>query len=394
MKIQRQKSRILLVLLIILLFVLTIASATYANEYFNSRSDTDYVLALGLINKIDINESDSINVVIKGSASPKHTIVPIANIGVQDFNVYVDYMTQALQSNNRLALIDRLGSGFSDDTLSDRTISNIVNEYRQALQLSGVEGPYILLTHQIGAIYATYWQSTFPNEIEGIIYIDPVLMMEGSSPNIEIPSYAYALSIGGKIGLQRWFYNYFHDAESVRIQAKYVKAAKAFNSHSTYTFGYISEVENLKSNYDETISSIKTTDIPKMYINSTYGFETENDVTEFMDYVNERAKLSGKDAVYNDYKGLELTSKIQDIITESENITNVYIKSIAQKLGNCYLVQMPGYNEIYEQMPETVKTAITGFINYLDGVDTSIYERYIDSVEQSWKNQAKTSNPS
>ena len=37
-----------------------------------------------------------------------------------------------------------------------------VEDYRKALKNSGVEGPYILMPHSIGGVYATYWCSQYP----------------------------------------------------------------------------------------------------------------------------------------------------------------------------------------------------------------------------------------
>lgn len=341
----------------------------------------------GYVNLVKYDDK-YINIAYKGTPQ-NHTIVPISDIGIQDFNVYMDFMTTDLQDDNLLVMIDRFGSGYSSDTQKTMTNEEIVNQYRTVLREQNIEGPYLLVAHQSGSLYATYWQQNFPDEIEGIIYIDPILMSSGNYPEYSLKKHAELYAIANTLGMTRWFYNKFYDAESTKVLSKYREAARALNSNSINTFGYISEVENLKDNFDEVVNNIKPTSIPKMYINSSYSFETEEDVAEYVKYVNEKARLSGKPLLYDEYSGDRMSERVQKAASDSTYVTENYIEPIAKSLGNCHIVKMPGDKLIYEQNPALVKIAIQGFVDYLDGNEQTIYERYVDSVAEKWKANAK-----
>lgn len=388
LKVRRhQENAKILGIILLILFVLWCGILGFI-EYTGRRDEIVDLNAIGMYNVTPLTNEKNVNVTIKGKETPKHTIVSIASVGGNDFNAYVDYLTEPLRAENKIVMIDRLGTGYSDDTFDERTIISILEEYRTVLANKDIPGPYILLTHEYGALYATYWQLIYPDEVEGVIYIDPVLM--NHIPVIEEPAYAPLFSLGSKIGLQRWIYSWFHDNESFKVPNIYARAAKALNNHSTYTFGYLSEVKNLNNNYNTLVRVLEPTQSLKMYINSSYGFETAEDVTAYMDYANQREKITSGKTVYNYYKGKQLDSFIEEMISTSTETTNNAIASVAEKLGNCYVVQMPGHNEIYEQMPGVVKAAVKGFVDYLDGKEPAIYERYVDSLSESWKEHAKS----
>src|SRR5690625_5220484 len=50
-----------------------------------------------------------------------------------------------LSDNYKIAVVEKVGYGFSEVTNTDRDIDTILSETREALVMSGVEGPYILL---------------------------------------------------------------------------------------------------------------------------------------------------------------------------------------------------------------------------------------------------------
>ena len=60
----------------------------------------------------------------------------------------------------------------SSDTKEERTVEEIVEEYRMALKYSTSTKQYILMAHSIGGMYAEYWASLYPDEVEAIIYLD------------------------------------------------------------------------------------------------------------------------------------------------------------------------------------------------------------------------------
>ncbi|MGN4127924.1 alpha/beta fold hydrolase [Lysinibacillus sphaericus] len=73
---------------------------------------------------------------------------------------------------NKIAVMERAGYGYSDVFNDDRDIDTILEQTREALMQSGNKPPYILMPHSLSGIEAIYWAQKYPQEIKGIIAID------------------------------------------------------------------------------------------------------------------------------------------------------------------------------------------------------------------------------
>lgn len=380
MRIQSGSKALLIIILVIAILVGGVVGTFYAIHDSRTTEELATLQDSGLVNFVKLSDEQQMNVAVRGATSAKHTLVTIAGLGYQDFGVYMDYITTPLQEENRLVIIDRLGTGFSDDIGKDtkRTASAIVEEYRKALQKSLIDGPYVLLAHEIGAAYATLWQATYPDEVEGIIYIDPN-PMDKSYAGLKLHDKASLISFGSQFGVQRILYNDLYTPEAVRIPSSYVSAATYFNFHSVYTKGYLAEVENAMKNMSAAFDSVQATNIPKMYINSSYAFETKEEALEYVDYMNAQARSVGQEKVYGNTEGAA-----EKLISNSQSMTE-QIKTYVQKLGNCHLVKMPGGASVYEQHHGVLEAAIIDFIDYLDGETSTLKDRYTDRVLEEWQ---------
>ena len=131
-------------------------------------------------------------------------------------------MTKYIEKDNELLFIDRAGYGLSEDTKEDRTIDQIVEDYRTVLKKLGEEGPYILMGHSIGGMYTSYWQSKYPEEVEGLIIMDGTLCnLVGEEEQAAVTKQWRFLSIAEKVGLEpfvmkKFYYNNLLDNVSDR----------------------------------------------------------------------------------------------------------------------------------------------------------------------------------
>lgn len=84
---------------------------------------------------------------------------------------------QALQAQvadfTRVCAYDRAGVGRSEKGPKPRTSRQMVNELRTLLSNAQIEAPYILAAHSLGALNAQLFAAEFPNEIAGLVLIDP-----------------------------------------------------------------------------------------------------------------------------------------------------------------------------------------------------------------------------
>jgi len=68
---------------------------------------------------------------------------------------------------------DRAGLGQSDPGPKSRSARQIATELHAVLQNSGVKPPYVMVGHSFGGIYVRVFADMFPNEVVGMVLIDP-----------------------------------------------------------------------------------------------------------------------------------------------------------------------------------------------------------------------------
>jgi len=68
---------------------------------------------------------------------------------------------------------DRPGYGSSGKTTAPRDPCSIATEQHQLLVQSGVKAPYVLVGHSIGGLYEYVYALKYPDEVAGIILLDP-----------------------------------------------------------------------------------------------------------------------------------------------------------------------------------------------------------------------------
>ena len=74
----------------------------------------------------------------------------------------------------RVVSYDRLGSGTSTRSKRPRVATNFVEELRQGLKNAGLQPPYLLVGHSYGGLMVRLFASRYPNEVSGLVLVDPV----------------------------------------------------------------------------------------------------------------------------------------------------------------------------------------------------------------------------
>lgn len=81
----------------------------------------------------------------------------------------------AVARKTRTCAYDRAGMGLSDDGPLPRDGAAIARDLDQALTAAGIEGPYILVGHSAGALYARLFAARRPGEVQGLVLVDPTV---------------------------------------------------------------------------------------------------------------------------------------------------------------------------------------------------------------------------
>ena len=251
-----------------------------------------------------------LNALKVGNENGKHKIVCCSGLNDGTMNFSWRKMTKSIEEDNQLIFIDRAGYGFSEDTKTDRTVEQIVEDYRTVLKNMGEEGPYVLLAHSISGLYTSYWQNKYPDEIESVIIMDGTLCnyIDEEKYRKEKKMW-HTLNVAEKVGLESIFmksvYGDLADIDS--MTNKELDMNVYMFSKTTGTHAIMSESNLIYQNAKNVIDNLKPNDIPKTFIDAINAFDEnpEKKEKEWIPYEEkigncELVPLYGKHAIYMD----------------------------------------------------------------------------------------------
>lgn len=351
---------ILRIFLVIIAAIIIALTASFINNRIARKKDLELLKSKGLCNLVSAG-SFNINTAEYGDKNAEHTFVAIPGMDENTYSIDIKYIADKLSDDCRVIALDTPGYGISDNCDQEMTVSNIVESYRTALKNMGENGPYILLPHSIGGVYTTYWLNTYPDEIEGAVFLDGTFIGVESTVADQLPGKT-TLDIEGAIftlGLHRFCYKQLGLISSAASPEDMRDAAKAIDLYHGMSKSELNEMLNAYDNLTTTWSMMKPNDIPKMYICAEV-----DDINDFRDYQNFMdTLLNFGDPDPHTYTDDELKTLFEEYkaqyTDEMHNGRTEYI----EKLGNCEVVSIPGSHAIYLHKPDEVAAAINKWIS-------------------------------
>lgn len=85
-----------------------------------------------------------------------------------------DKLWAVLPTDVRLVTYDRPGLGASDDDRELPTPRRIASVLHEALEKLNLRPPYVLIGHSLGALRIRTFAAMYPNEVAGLVFVDPV----------------------------------------------------------------------------------------------------------------------------------------------------------------------------------------------------------------------------
>lgn len=104
-----------------------------------------------------------------GEGSP--TVVMDAGMG--DSSLTWCLVQQEVAKFTRVCTFDRAGLGWSETSGRPRTYEKVVTELYELLTNAGEQAPYILIGHSSGGFTARLFAQNYPDEVAGIVLVDP-----------------------------------------------------------------------------------------------------------------------------------------------------------------------------------------------------------------------------
>jgi pimeloyl-ACP methyl ester carboxylesterase len=92
-------------------------------------------------------------------------------------------LQRALAGSFRVVSYDRAGLGWSDLGPMPRTADRIVDELHTLLERAAIPPPYVLVGHSFGGLTMPLFAVRFPDQVAGIVLVDPVAPAEWNPPS-------------------------------------------------------------------------------------------------------------------------------------------------------------------------------------------------------------------
>lgn len=119
-----------------------------------------------------------LNLVCTGRGSP--TVILEAGFGATAGAWYK--VKPALARTTRVCAYDRAGAGFSDPGPLPRDGAAIVRDLDQALTAARIGGPYVVVGHSAGGLYARLFAARRQGQVAGLVLLDPTLERRAPQP--------------------------------------------------------------------------------------------------------------------------------------------------------------------------------------------------------------------
>ncbi|MBR4200749.1 MAG: alpha/beta hydrolase [Oscillospiraceae bacterium] len=292
-----------------------------------------------------------------GSDIADHIVVTISGMGVDDYAEELAPMIEYLKDDALFVCMDRAGYGLSADTHRPQTVEQVVDDYRSALKNANIEPPYVLLPHSYGGVMATYWESKYPDEIEGVFYMDCTVLSAEEEESAYSALNAWTLRLFSAFGITR-----MTQKQIVTLPPSYSDTQKEnsrlLTLHSFRPYAKDSEQKLMPQNCQTTYESIVTNGIPKAYL-SAASFRTAEEWLAADDWTRTWQKMPKA----TDEERQQLAEKNVSIC---KNMAEDVIKPYTDLLGNCEILELPGDHFIYMQRPTECAVLFTQFLQRVD----------------------------
>lgn len=116
---------------------------------------------------VDVGDH-ALHVDVRGSGSP----VVVLEAGSGETSIGWQAVADALAEHTTVVSYDRAGYAWSTPSDEPRTGDAVVADLRAALAASGLEGPYVLVGHSMGGLYARLLAERHPDEVAGLVLVD------------------------------------------------------------------------------------------------------------------------------------------------------------------------------------------------------------------------------
>ena len=122
-----------------------------------------------------------LHLIESGQGSP----VVVFESGISASCLNWTHVRERVAQFTRCCSYDRAGLGWSDPVSTPRVASRIVEELHALLQAAGLPPSYVLAGHSFGGLLVRAYAAAYPDEVAGLVLIDPLGAGEWLQPSPE-----------------------------------------------------------------------------------------------------------------------------------------------------------------------------------------------------------------
>ncbi|MCP1123757.1 alpha/beta hydrolase [Bacillus sp. 3103sda1] len=296
------------IFVILIAFTLLVSVSVFIYHNYQLSKEAALIKNEGTL--INFNNK-KINVYNEGNGEDTYVFMSGSGIAVPVYELKGLY--SKFSKENKIAVIERAGYGYSDVFHDDRDIDTILEQTREALIKSGNKPPYILVPHSLSGLEAIYWAQKYPSEIKAIIALDIGLPQQYVTYKISLVD---SLKIKGmniltKIGFQRLVPSATYNPKVIQ-QSFLTEHEKEIYKALSYKQAFNDDMEQeLLQSYNNGKKSVNLP-LPKetpilfidaiadQYKNSKYTKQQNKDYEEFADrlLIADVITLKGTHSIY------------------------------------------------------------------------------------------------
>ena len=333
-----------IIVIAILLFVIGFFLYCFISLRMTQKSTREQLAADGLYNPVSAGDVE-LNMPVFGSSDAPYTVVALPGRHDALFAAQIKAFSESAGDDCRFVIADRPGYGVSEVSKQEITPEYAVECARTALQNAGIQKPYVLMPHSLGGLYATYWESTYPDEIAGVLFLDTVTpadadVLQNTAQSDDDKQMAWMC----KTGLMRIFVGNYKSVDARLLPEQLQEDAALLQNYNFYNDSLASEDAHLGDSAKTVLNAVKTNEIPKIYISTDCSTDAEyEEAVRFRFGVPEGEEPE------------ELAEWIADMKAAAyDDAAKQERTAFLEQLGNCEQVNIPGIHAIYMQKPEAV----------------------------------------
>lgn len=279
-----------IIFIVIILFIIFVMLISFVNHKIKLKKEEKLFRANGKF--VEVNKHN-INVYISGNSNSDITLVFMSGAGTCSPTLDFKTLYSLFENDYQIAVVEKAGYGFSDISDIDRDIDTILFETRESLNKAGVKSnKYILFPHSMSGIEALYWANKYPDEIKGIVGLDPAVPK--SYENMKINSLLFNLAkIGADIGLTRFIPSIVNSSSAIKdgeLTNDEKELYRIIFYRRTATISMLNETKSIKENAKK-LEKIDTTNVPMLFFASNgdgTGYSKEEWRKFIIDYIDSK----------------------------------------------------------------------------------------------------------